>query len=176
MRKVHRPGYFGRRRDAIVQSYNRTYGEGYWELRWFNPYHPKGLTFNDACVHFYEKAYYLWLAEHPEDVDYICSFEECIDNAITNIESGCDYMKQEAFSTHIQDIAVRNVLRTLGRKFEGSGILTIRSADSNGHKYGPGNIPYYNLQHLEVPSLCPNWANPGSVEDFWQSNKWLVVK
>ena len=101
-----------------------------------------------------------------------------MDNALTNITSGRDYTKQEAYSTHIQDIAVRNAMYTLGWKFEGpkDRILVIRSKDSAGYKYGPGNIPFYVPAWIEQPSRCPEWANPGSVEDFWQSNKWLYIK
>lgn len=176
--KLHRPGYFGRRRDQIIGSLNRNYGEGNWTLRWVSPPWPDGLGFLPACIAYYEHAYMDWFFSHPEELDYICSFGECIDNAMTNIQSGLDYSKQEAFSTHIQDIAVRNVLDTFLRKFEGPSdkILVIRSADSEGFKYGPGNIPFYKPEWIEQPSLCPTWANPGSVEDFWQSNKYVFVK
>ena len=179
-RRAYRLGYFGRRRDQIIQSFNDKYGEGNWELRWCTEACPDGLTFESACIAYYEYSYIVWFEGHSDEVDFVCSFGECIDNAATNVQSGCDYTKQEAFSTHIQDIAVRNVLKCLNRKFEGSSdnILVIRSSDSNGHKYGPGNIPFYSRSGIQIeqPSLCPKWANRGSVEDFWQSNKWLFVR
>lgn len=177
-RKLYRPGYFGRRRDQIVGELNSKYGSGNWDLRWCTRAFPEGLTFNEACIFCYEYSYLRWFMEFPDDVDYVCSFGECIDNSPTNVQSGCDYMKQEAFSTHIQDIAVRNVLKFLGRKFEGDkdNILTIRSADSTGYRYGPGNIPYFDVTEITQPSKCPKWANPGSVEDFWQSNKYVFVR
>lgn len=177
-RRVYRPGFFGRRRDQIVRELNDKYGTGNWDLRWCTSAFPDGLTFNEACILCYEYSYLCWFMEFPNDVDFICSFGECIDNAPTNVQSGCDYEKQEAFSTHIQDIAVRNVLKLLGRKFEGDkdNILVIRSTDSNGHRYGPGNIPYFNPTDIIYPSKCPKWANYGSVEDFWQSNKWVFVR
>ncbi len=134
------------------------------------------LEFKDACKYYYEQSYVKWFRQHPDELDIVCSFEECIDNAETNVKSGRDYTKQEAFSTHIQDIAIRNVLEVFGRKFEGHGILVIRSADSQGYRYGPGNIPFMHPDLISVPSKCPRWANAGSVEDFWQSNKWIAVK
>jgi NAD dependent epimerase/dehydratase family enzyme len=93
------------------------------------------------------------------------------------VASGQDYTKQEAFSTHIQDIAVRNVLRRLGVQFTGKNgkLLQIRSSDSEGFKYGPGNIPFAWPHLIQQPSLCPKWANQGSVEDLWQSNKMLQI-
>ena len=174
--KVNRPGYFGRRRDEIVLALDTDYGKGNWRLVWsLGEY---DLEFEDACILFYEWSYYVWLVDRPEEVDNICSYGECIDNAMSNIQSGTDYTKQEAYSTHIQDIAVRNCLKILLRKFEGpaDNILVIRSSDSNGYKYGPGNIPFHTPDMIEQKSIKPKWANYGSVEDFWQSNKWIAVK
>lgn len=141
----HRPGYFGRQRNKILASYNAKYGVDGWKLAWIATGH-EPLEFEDACKAFYEHSYSIWFAEHQEELDVVCSYGECIDNAPTNVHSGCGYTKQEAFSTHIQDIAVRNIVRLFGRKFEGDkdNILVIRSADSTGYKYGPGNIPFYD--------------------------------
>lgn len=174
--RITRPGYFGRRRDQKVAEYNAQYGAGNWELRWAAE--DLALTFETACKRFYERSYYEYLSARPELVDWICSYGECIDNAPTNVTSGLDYTKQEAFSTHIQDIAVRNVLRKLSRSFEGpqSKVLVIRSKDSDGYKIGPGNVPFYDAALIHAPSKCPDWANAGSVEDFWQSNKYLYAR
>lgn len=174
---LHRPGYFGRRRDAIVASYNKLYGENKWTLVWVID-GQRPLEFLDACIMFYETSYLNWFEYRVDDLKFITSFGECIDNAPTNIESGTIYAHQESFSTHIQDIAIRNVLFQMGLEFKGPAdkILVIRSSDSNGHKYGPGNIPFYNTDLISQPSLCPKWANKGSVEDFWQSNKWVALR
>lgn len=174
--KLYKPGYFGGRRDQIVADLNKKYGMTGWTLVWSCG--ALESEFAEACKNFYEESYIRWFWDRPEELDFICSYGECMDNAITNIQSGCDYFIQEAFSTHIQDIAVRNVLKFFGRKFEGPSdkILVIRSADSEGYKYGPGNIPFFAPQYIESPCKCPKWANAGSVEDFWQSNKWLAVR
>lgn len=171
--KLYRPGYFGKRRDAIIKDLNTKYAS--WDLRWFVG--DQSFDFLHACHSLYGESYLRYFLGHPDEVDYICEFQECIDNADTNVLSGCDYMKQEASSTHIQDIAVRNALAILGRKFTGEReeLLVIRSADSKGYKWGPGNIPFIYPQVIEQPSKCPKWANFGSVEDFWQSNKWVVT-
>jgi len=180
-RNVERPGYFGRRRDLRVAQFDAQYGAGNWRLAWivsaFGDNPSVTLSFVQACKAVYEESYYQYLKNRPDDVDFICEFTECIDNAPTNVHSGLDYTIQEAFSTHIQDIAVRNVLAKLGRTFTGkrTELLVIRSADSNGYKFGPGNIPLYRPEIITRPSLCPAWANKGSTEDFWQSNKWLQV-
>lgn len=171
----HRPGYFGRRRDMIVREYNDLHGRKGWRLAWVVG--DKTYSFEEACTAFYEKSYFEHLKNKPEELKFLCSFGECIDNAPTNVQSGLDYTKQESYSTHIQDIAVRNVMHSLGLRFEGppDKILTIRSADSNGYRYGPGNIPLFDPNLITQPSMSPSWANKGTVEDFWQSNKWVQV-
>ena len=175
--KLYRPGYFGRRRDSIIADLNKKYGMTGWTLVWSaNGF--DDLEFAAACKEHYENSYFNWFWDKPEELDFVCSYGECMDNAKSNIQSGCDYSKQEAFSTHIQDIAVRNILKRFGRWFEGPAdkILVIRSADSEGFKYGPGNIPYIRPHLIESPSLCPKWANEGSTEAYWQSNKYLAVR
>lgn len=185
---LRRPGYFGRNRDHIVAGLDSRYGQGNWRLVWkvqkrTYPWRIEEgpiLTyeFTDACRLFYEESYFRCLSKMPTQIDYACSFGECIDNAMTNIQSGLDYTKQESNATHIQDIALRNVLKRIGRWFEGPAgkILIIHSNDSNGYSFGPGNIPFYEGQLITRPSKCPKWASLGSVEDFWQSNKWLQVR
>lgn len=178
-KSTERPGYFGKRRDEKVANFNAKYGRGDWRLSWVVEKDDRVLenNFIAACVNFYQRSYVEYLQHNVAELDYICSFGECIDNAITNIKSGTDYAAQESWATHIQDIAVRNVLRLLGRKFKGPAhhLLVIRSTDSNGFRFGPGNVPFYDQSLITQPSLGPHWANKGSVEDFWQSNKWIQV-
>lgn len=173
----HRPGYFGRKRDAKVAALNATLGEGKWRLAWVLPNSEFSYTFQQACQALYEESYFKHLEHRPEDLDFICSFGECIDNAPSNVRSGCDYTVQESYSTHIQDIAIRNVLRRLGREFTGpeGKVLVIRSVDSEGFKFGPGNVPFMDPSLIIQPSLCPKWAYDCSVEDFWQSNKYVQI-
>lgn len=173
-RDSHRPGYFGRRRDEKIEMLNVRFGPGNWRLVW--KFNNQPYSFEAACRLFYEESYYRHLSNM--DVDFICSFGECIDNARTNVASGLDYTKQEAFSTHIQDIAVRNVLVRLDRKFEGPAdrILVIRSADSEGFRFNPGNVPFFEPGMIIQPELAPSWAKAGSVEAFWQSNKFVQIK
>jgi len=183
-RNVMRPGYFGRRRDLKHAQFDQQYGAGNWRLAWVvtgnavsGPAADVVFPFVRACKQFYEESYYVHLKDRPDAIDFICEFTECMDNAPTNVHSGCDYAAQEAYSTHIQDIAVRNVLARLGRSFTGkrTELLVIRSSDSNGYRFGPGNVPFYLPEWITRPSLCPTWASARSVEDFWQSNKWLQI-
>jgi hypothetical protein len=173
---LERPGYFGRRRDEKIKALNDAHGAGNWTLAW--KYGEVYYEFHPACRYLYELSYLEHLMREPELLEWICGFGEVIDNAITNVQSGYDYTIQEAFSTHIQDIAVRNVLQLLGKKFMGNpdNLLTIRGVDSNGAHLNPGKIPFFHPAEVGTPSLAPKWAEPLSVEDFWQSNKWIMVR
>lgn len=174
-RAIERPGYFGRKRDEKVAALNTRFGVGQWRLAW--SLGASSYTFFNACRWAYEQSYYQHLLERPADIALICSYGECYDNDKTNIGSGLDYMRQEAYSTHIQDIAIRNVLRRFDAWFEGpkDKLLQIRSRDSEGFRFGPGNVPFGWPAMIQSDSLCPSWANKGSVEDYWQSNKWIEV-
>ena len=176
---IKRPGYFGRKRDEIVSGYDREFGVNNWRLVWATGFDSgsQRATFFNACRMFYEESYYRYLSCRPEELAIICAYQNCVDNASSNVSAGLDYMHQEADSTHIQDIAIRNVLRRCDRWFEGFGkILTIRGPDSKGFRFNPGNIPFAWPHLIATPSLAPSWAKPGSVEDFWQSNKYLQTR
>lgn len=173
---ISRPGYLGRNRDRMTEQWNKTYGSGNWRLVWrVGDY--ESYLFNTACKKFYEESYFQYLHKRPDLLDQICSYGEVIDNAMTNVESGLDYLKQESYSTHIQDIAVRNVMKRLERTFQGpkDKILTIRSQHSSGYFLSPGIIPFHMPDLIIPPSKTPWWAQEASVEDFWQSNKYLQV-
>lgn len=170
---IERPGYFGKSRDRKIKNYNRLYGENNWTLIW--KLNHTLLTFEQACKQCYEESYYQYLQNSPQDLKYICSFKECYDNDISNIDSGTDYLKQESNCTHIQDIAIRNVLKRLNLSFSGTELLQIRSHDTNGFRFNPGNIPFFLPDLIIKPSLRPKWSKVNSVEDYWQSNKYLGV-
>lgn len=185
--RLERPGFFGRRRDEKVLAYNIKYGDGNWRLVWIveptveKPFELT-LEFNDACVVFYEQSYIHYMKDHPDIVDQLCMYRECFDNAETNVQSGLFYSRQEAFSTHIQDIAVRNALRVLNRRFTGkiNGLLQIRMGYSNNPELSaslsPGTVPFLSPHMISQPCKKPTWAKKDSVEDFWQSNKWVQIK
>lgn len=182
-RNDRRPGFFGRRKNEIIAGLNARWGKDNWRLVWL--YGPADLetgahwcTFQEACKFFYEESYYRYLRMNPADVRFICEYRECYDNAESNIESGLDYTKQESYSTHIQDIAMRNAMRRLGAFFTGANgkLLQIRGATTDGFRFGPGNLPYFAPETIISPSLRPEWALQHSVEDFWQSNKIIQVR
>lgn len=174
VRLVEQPGYFGKSKNKKIAKYNSQFGRGNWTIVWSTPWGV--MDFFPACRYLYERSYYEYLKDKPEDLEFITSFREVIDNDVTNVDSGCDYLIQEAKSTHIQDIAVRNILNVFNLEFKGvkDELLVIRGHDSNGYKYGPGNVPFLDKKWILQNDLKPEWANEGSVEHFWQANKWIA--
>jgi len=187
---VRRPGYFGRSRDQKFAALDAEFGQGNWRVRWCislpAPHRIArlGFDFEYACKNFYEMSYLAYLIFNSAELDYICSFEEVIDNGISNITSGFDYNKQESNATHIQDIAIRKVLKRLGLHFRPSKsamidphkVLVVRGPDTSGGHLNPGQVPFIWPHLIEMPSMRPDWAKPWSVEDFWQSNKYIQVR
>lgn len=180
----YRPGFFGSRRDEIVAGLNKEFGKDGWRLRHlvFDTLSNQMREYDyvEACKELYEKSYYIFLLKNPQIVDVLVRYTDVYDNATTNVQSGLDYTKQEAYSTHIQDIAIRNALKLLGREFTGvlKTLAQIRGPGSVGFQLGlnPGQVPYMNPPGITQPSLRPKWAQEGSVEDLWQSNKWVQIQ
>lgn len=190
-RVAERPGFFGRRKDEKITELNQRYGEGNWLLRHIVHRDPSGppptvdlidtYDFIRACKELYEESYYLHLRNNPAVVSQVCHFNEVYDNDETNVKSGLDYTIQESYSTHIQDIAIRNSLARLGKRFSvdpGAVLLQVRGPGSIGYRLGlgPGQIPFFKPVWISQQSLAPSWAQRGSIEDFWQSNKYCLVK
>lgn len=170
-----RPGYFGSKRDQIFREYDAIYGEGRWRVMW---------KFGDAILDMlgickiYEEAYYqdsfqrknVWqnLSEIAGQVYDI----ECRD-----VESGTDYAIQKGNATHIQDIAIRNVFTRRGWHFKGLELVQIRGHDTQwGRLLSPGKVVFHKKELIIQPSKAPKWADKGSVEDFYQSNKVLQTR
>ncbi|MDO8804893.1 MAG: hypothetical protein Q7R35_10705 [Elusimicrobiota bacterium] len=133
------------------------------------------LSREEALEH-YEEAYYqyfkadrdilVWLTETASDV---------YDTSQSNIIAGKDYSMQETKATHLQDIAIRNAVRRLGVAFKGKRNLKVRGKDSPGYRLNPGNVPFH-LPDMILKPARKGWWKPGTIEDFWQSNKVLEVK
>jgi hypothetical protein len=169
-----RPSYFGRKRDEIQKGYDEKYGELSWKLA-----HKVGdryLDFSDA-IQLYEDAYYEFLRNHVGILNLLCNeAKEVWDNAETNVKCGFDYSAQENWSNHYQDISVRRVVFRLGRKFNGDKLVQIRhnSESQVGSELSPGRVPFHLPAYVEQP-VKEGWWEKGTVEEFWQSNKVLMV-
>ncbi|MBS3125753.1 hypothetical protein J4211_05925 [Candidatus Woesearchaeota archaeon] len=191
----------GKQRDVTLKGLDLKFGDGNWMIGWVAGIGLKWreenkllegryvvFDFPRAC-RLYEDAYYEHFKQQQDELEWIIAHaSEVFDNAETNIASGLDYLKQEESSTHIQDIAIRNVMARFGRQFEGKELLQIR-IDCVGEKWNPANILFHKPEWFVEPRNVADatgkerwWvreryrAREKSVECWWQSNKFVLVR
>ena len=198
---AERLSYLGKNRDSKLQEFDETFGNGNWAVLWAVGANAVWLAdtkqlsgryvlfdYARACK-LYEDAYYEHFKQHPDELEFIINrASEVFDNAETNTNSRLDYLIQEESSTHIQDIAIRNVIARFGRRFNGAELLQIRT-DGVGEKWNPANIEFHRQAWFVEPRNVRDadgkerwWARDRyqakekSVECWWQSNKFLCIK
>ena len=173
-RIIDHPGYAGTGKSGRDAARNRLYGQGNWRtaFRWGD-----GLVDRETALQLYEDAYFAHFSTHPEVLDGLCASAcDVYDNAQSNVNSGCDYSVQETDATHLQDIAIRRCVLRLGRSFDGDHLVEIRGKNSEGFHLNPGRVPFHLPERIVERPGNPGWIQSGSIEDFWQSNKVLVVR
>ena len=174
MPTIERPGYFGRKKDSLIKTYNDMYGLGNWRISW--GWLDKVVDFHFAC-HLYEDGYYND-SFRREDL-----WEELIKEAFDvydidklDVDSGFDYLHQKSKATHLQDIAIRRVVSRRGWKFAGNKLIQVRSHSTYwGKELSPGKVAFHLPEHIVEPRL-EKWWDKNSIEDFYQSNKVLQIK
>lgn len=174
---VERPGYLGKHRDEKFKKWDAKYGKGNWRLGW--EFGEAQLDFLGAC-RVYEDAYFEFLKNRPGVLEQLLNeARDIYDDELSNVDSGLDYTKQETARTHIQDIAIRNCLARMGLRFKGKELIRIRQEKGNhplSMTLSPGWVPFHKPLLIALPSMAPKWADPDSVEDFYQSNRYLQVR
>lgn len=174
--KIGRPGYIGKYRERRHKEWNEEYGKENWRLVW-----EVGETFVGflgVCT-LYEDAYYKFLQDNPDILEQLTTEAVNVyDDEPSNIESGFDYLKQETPRTHIQDIAIRRVLIRMGLCFQGKKLIRIRQ-EKGMHPLSvilsPGKVPFHRSNLIREPEI-KGWWDSGTVESFYQSNRFLQAK
>jgi len=174
-----RIGQFGKNRNAAFADYDDSYGKGNWFIAW--KYGEHYLNFLSACI-LYEQSYYqdslnrsnLWK-------DLAKNASEVYDLDESDINSKMNYLNQNNSATHIQDIAVRNVLTIKDEIFKGNHHVQIRGKSESelGRMLSPSQVPFFNPKLIENPKLEGWWTTKGikdSVEEWYQTNKVLLIK
>lgn len=171
-----RPGYLGKHRAEKYAQWDSQFGVGNWRLVW--KWGSRYLDFVQACM-VYEESYYQYLKNNPSILEELLLVAyDVYDDAVSNVNSGLDYTKQETDRTHIQDISIRRVVCRLGRKFGGDKLIRIRH-DRGEHPLSmtlsPGKVPFHRPDRIIEPWLT-GWWGAGTVECFYQSNRVLQFK
>tara|TARA_Y100000034_G_C6896283_1_gene413305 strand:- start:1391 stop:1927 length:537 start_codon:yes stop_codon:yes gene_type:complete len=170
---IERPGQFGDRREEIFRQYDQEYGSGNWRV-----VHMFGHdVISEKVVHqLYENSYVDFFKKNPERLEWLLANASNVwDSAESNVESGLDYSIQETPSLHLQDIAIRRAIQKLGREFQGDRLIRVYSKDPEGGFLSPGRVPFSLPKMIEEPHL-KGWWDYNSIEDFYQSNKYLQVR
>lgn len=173
---LERPGYFGKHRDTLCASWDDLYGEDGWRISW----RINGMMVpRQGMLMFYEDAYYHFLCDNPDTLDSLCrEASDVYDNDPSNMEAGFDYFHQEGDRNHVEDITLRRVVFRQARHFEGREPLQIREVAGEhwlAPMLSPGTVPFHRPELIEMPEL-DGWWKHGTVESFYQSNKWLEAK
>lgn len=173
---LERPGFSGKNRNRKRQEWDQKYGQGKWRLAWL-----VGETYVDflgACA-LYEDAYFHFLQENHDILyPFIKEASDVYDDEPSNVSSRFDYSRQETIRTHIQDIAIRRSLIRMGLWFHGNSLIRIREEKGTypfSWILSPGRVPFHMHDLIHMPEL-KGWWGPGSVESFYQSNKFLQIK
>jgi peptidyl-tRNA hydrolase len=168
-----RPGYAGKNKKLRRKELAEKFGEDNWKIA--HLVENKLLSREEALVHF-ENSYQDYFEKNPEMLEWLITYaEEIYDTAPSNVDSGLDYSIQETTAAHLHDIAIRRVLKKLGKEFQGNTLLQIRGEDSEGYVLSTGLLPFYKPEVILKPEL-KGWWKKKSIESYWQSNKVLAVK
>jgi len=170
---IGRPGFAGKRKLERREELQEKFGTANWQI--VHLVEGKLLS-REKALQYYEEGYFHFFEKNPEILEWlIATAEDIYDTAPSNIKSGLDYTIQETASIHLQDIAIRRVLKRLNKKFEGGRLLQIRGTDNEGSILNPGLVPFHQPELIFQPQL-KGWWHKNTIESFWQSNKVLAVK
>jgi len=173
---VERPGYLGKHRNEKFREWDKKYKLENWQIVW-----KVGEIFVDflGAIALYEDAYLKFLVNNQDILQMLINEASNIyDDELSNVASGFDYTKQETGRTHLQDIAIRRALIRLGLWFKGKELIRIRQ-EKGTHELSmilsPGRVPFHRPDLIIQPEIT-KWWQPGTIESFWQSNKYLRVR
>ncbi len=177
-----RPGHLGSRRNEKYVEWNSRYGENtdrepHWELKWA---WENGLLVPEPVAwSIYEDAYCCYAEKSPGRWRRLLRrARDIYDSGLSNL-GATDYSKQEGDSNHYQDIAVRRVAAMMGWSFEGDRYIQIRHHHTEfGRKFSPGKVEFHrpDLILRPRPDWWRVWWDDKTVEDWYQSNKLLLVR
>jgi len=172
-KSLGRPGLLGRSRGRQRQRFDARFGAGNWRIR-----HVVAQRGVDLCTiaDLVEATYECFLRAHAKVLAELTSqARDIYENATSNTRSGLDYAVQERRDLHVYDIALRRVLKRLGREFSGERLIRIAGRDCDVPDLEPGKLPFHRPELIVQPALV-GWWQPDSLECFWRSSKILEVK
>jgi hypothetical protein len=148
------------------------FSPGQWRIRY--AVNDAALAPSAAAEHV-EESYLRFSQLHLEALGHLCTIASDIySTSVSNVRSGCDYALQERKVEHIEDIAVRRVVRQLGLVFQGEKLIRIGRHSREFGWLSAGKVPFCRPDWIMQPALN-GWWEIDSVECFWQSNRIIEV-
>ena len=175
------PGYMGKQRKQVLEKLNSWFGREQWQFM----YHlPNGsLISYEAGIELYQEAYKEYFDKNPQIInDLIENYRNVYDVSpahVTGNEKDYDYDLYSGNQAHIQDVAIRRIIRDKGLTFKGNKLLQIRGKKTQGYYLNPGVVPFHKPELINrkiSDKIYRKWWNKNSVEDFYQSNRVVVLK
>ncbi len=172
---VQRVTYLGGKREQFVARMDKLFGDGNWTIGYIAG---DKILSRDEALNLYERSYIEYFKNNPQYTERLVrEARDVYDTNPSNVESGLDWHKQEDSHSHLQDIATRRAISALGLSFQGDKLLQIRGVDSDLPELNPGRVPFVAPELIDQErEFIAAWVNHGSVEDFWQNNKFVFVK
>lgn len=171
-----RASYLGGKRAEAVSNLDERFGPGNWTIGYILD---GKVISRDQALQLYEQSYETFLRNNPAIRErLIREARDIYDTAPSNVESGLDYHKQEDSRSHLQDIAIRRALKNMGLSFQGDKLMQVRDVGSDFPELSPGKVPFV-LPATSIPRsriYTADWVQSGSVEDFWQNNKYIFAR
>lgn len=167
---------------------NEDYGESNWKVGFI---WKENIIDQSEALILIENSYNEYFEEHPEILAFLSEIaQDIFINSEKDIQSGLKYSLQESRGFHYADIAIRKVMENNNIKFLGEHIIKIvkdretifntefsKQIEINNLSslISPGYVPFSNYD-LILESNQKGWWKPGSIEDFWRSNKAIIAK
>jgi hypothetical protein len=168
---VHELGYVGFDRKKL-ENLDTKWGSDGWVMA--HIYRGETITTRQA-LRLYEGSYVRFLKKEPAVLYWLTkNASDVYDINPEDVLSGLDFSVQNQAATHFHDIAVRRALKRLGHEFRGDHLVHIRGHTSEGYVLNPGRVPFLNPKDI-LSDNNVHWYAKGSVEDFYQSNKVIIV-
>lgn len=169
--------FLGNARLQFQERLDELFGEGKWS---FEHLIQGRLLDRNYALGLYEEAYihYFTEGEGKELLPWLETFSDVYDTAPSNIGT-YDYEEQECPEKghHIHDIAIRRALKAIKFTFKGTEPLHVRGPNSEGFALSPGKIPFHRPELIpDSPMPGRAWWEAGSIEDFYQRTRRLVVE
>lgn len=144
-----------KRREARQREWDRTYGEGQWEVGYVI-----AGTFvrqEEALETIYYRSYEQHFREHPSDIEELIHLAKVLRNPHAEATTSVD----------LQVPAILEYIRRHGRKLPGQAVVDIGSWDGEA-----SHAISIRLSPLQVRVICDPKM---TLEQFWQEKKCLAI-